>query len=248
MARASAAVTPVGARVELVATLPVHVYGKVTASERGITVESKVRRSSKKFTRVTYPFSEVIAYQEGTEDAGGYAVVVCSMDITENRVIQVEDADAITTEDGWLVVPQEDGAVRINDASAEARAVIRGNIFMQEADGTTTDAGSTGAPKRRGRPPKAATNGADTGDAPPKRRGRPPKAATNGADAATGTDAPAASAPPKKRGRPSKADVAAREAAAAAEAKAAAKAAAKAEKKAKKGKKGKKKAESNWND
>ena len=44
-----------------------------------------------------------------------------------------------------------------------------------------------GAPKQRGRPPKAAADGA-----PPKKRGRPPKAAADGA-------------PPKKRGRPPKA-------------------------------------------
>jgi hypothetical protein len=45
-------------------------------------------------------------------------------------------------------------------------------------------------PKRRGRPPKAAT--ADASVAPPKRRGRPPKAKAEGA----------AEAAPKRRGRP----------------------------------------------
>ncbi len=96
------------------------------------------------------------------------------------------------------------------------RIVFHGNADEYLKIAHTLDAETAPAPKRRGRPPKAASTDAPrrrgrppkaaSADAP-RRRGRPPKAATADAPKRRGRPPKAASADaPKRRGRPPKAE------------------------------------------
>ena len=166
MPKAKVTEGPVGARVELIANLPLTIFGTVTAGDMGVTVETKVKRSSK-HRRITYPYPEVVAFLEGAADEGAYVTVATTMDITEGTLL-VEDADTITSEDGWMVIPQGNGAaVRVNEAVAsDVKAIIHGDAFVKNGAAPTNGRRGPGRPK-------AATAAAADGTEPPKRRAWP---------------------------------------------------------------------------
>ena len=155
---------PVGATVQVHTRHIRNEYGTVTAVAAGVMIEQKIPRSSR-FTRTLFPYENVIAYIEGEQDDGAWAIVSSIEDVTGGDVV-VADAETVEIdESGWYSVPQTDaegndlGTVMVNtQASADADVRIAGDAFTKEGagNGAAKSGGKGGAKAGGGKAGKAA--------------------------------------------------------------------------------------------